>query len=179
MPGPPPRKLGPPFLLFFGGVTPPQGGTALSAAGLLQLVRLTCVYLDNQRDSVFLGNVFFVCNDVILAFQLRAGITKTGYFNVLVEFRDSKDELPFSFSCYNHSDTEKNRPQVVRCPVIWMKSRVIANKEQGCIFFYNSPPPWGGGKESKGLRAREENQRRVEKMERQREKKRKISVGNS
>jgi hypothetical protein len=35
------------------------------------------------------------------------------------------------------------------------------------------PPP------SKGLRAREENQRRVEKMERQREKKRKISVGNS
>jgi hypothetical protein len=34
------------------------------------------------------------------------------------------------------------------------------------------PPPWGGGKESKGLRAREENQRRVEKMERQREKKR-------
>ena len=48
----------------------------------------------------------------------------------------------------------------------------------GCIFFYNSPP-WGGGKESKGLRAREENQRRVEKMERQREKKRKISVGNS
>ena len=40
------------------------------------------------------------------------------------------------------------------------------------------PPPWGGGKESKGLRAREENQR-VEKMERQREKKRKISVGNS
>jgi hypothetical protein len=41
------------------------------------------------------------------------------------------------------------------------------------------PPPWGGGKESKGLRAREENQRRVEKMERQREKKRKISVGNS
>jgi hypothetical protein len=29
------------------------------------------------------------------------------------------------------------------------------------------PPPWGGGKESKGLRAREENQRRVEKMERQ------------
>ena len=50
---------------------------------------------------------------------------------------------------------------------------------QGCIFFYNPPPPWGGGKESKGLRAREENQRRVEKMERQREKKRKISVGNS
>ena len=49
---------------------------------------------------------------------------------------------------------------------------------QGCIFFYN-PAPWGGGKESKGLRAREENQRRVEKMERQREKKRKISVGNS
>ena len=49
---------------------------------------------------------------------------------------------------------------------------------QGCIFFYNPPPPWGGGKESKGLRAREENQR-VEKMERQREKKRKISVGNS
>ena len=41
------------------------------------------------------------------------------------------------------------------------------------------PPPWGWGKESKGLRAREENQRRVEKMERQREKKRKISVGNS
>ena len=39
------------------------------------------------------------------------------------------------------------------------------------------PPPWGGGKESRGLRAREENQRRVEKMERQREKKRKISVG--
>jgi hypothetical protein len=33
-----------------------------------------------------------------------------------------------------------------------------------------------GGKESKGLRAREENQRRVEKMERQREKKRKFSV---
>jgi hypothetical protein len=46
---------------------------------------------------------------------------------------------------------------------------------QGCIFFYNPPPPWGGGKESKGLRAREENQRRVEKMERQKVKK-KISV---
>ena len=28
---------------------------------------------------------------------------------------------------------------------------------QGCIFFYNSPPK--GGKESKDLRAREENQR--------------------
>jgi hypothetical protein len=40
-------------------------------------------------------------------------------------------------------------------------------------------PPWGRRKESKGLRAREENQRRVEKMERHREKKRKISVGNS
>ena len=50
---------------------------------------------------------------------------------------------------------------------------------QGCIFFYNPPPPLGWGKESKGLRAREENQRRVEKMERQREKKRNISVGNS
>jgi hypothetical protein len=50
---------------------------------------------------------------------------------------------------------------------------------QGCIFFYNPPPPSGGGKESKGLRAREEIQRRVEKMGRQREKKRKISVGNS
>jgi hypothetical protein len=49
--------------------------------------------------------------------------------------------------------------------------------EQGCIFFYNSPPPLGGGKESKGLRAREENQRRVEKMERQREKKRKLFRG--
>jgi hypothetical protein len=51
-----------------------------------------------------------------------------------------------------------------------------------CRGVYSSiipPPPWGGGKESKGLRAREENQRRVEKMERQREKKRKISVGNS
>ena len=33
---------------------------------------------------------------------------------------------------------------------------------QGCIFFYNSPPP-RGGKESKALRAREENQRRVKK----------------
>jgi hypothetical protein len=39
------------------------------------------------------------------------------------------------------------------------------------------PPPLGGGKESKGLRAREENQRRVEKMERQREKKRKLFRG--
>jgi hypothetical protein len=38
--------------------------------------------------------------------------------------------------------------------------------EPGVLFFYN-PPPWGGGKESKGLRAREENQRRVEKMKRQ------------
>jgi hypothetical protein len=57
--------------------------------------------------------------------------------------------------------------------------RILTFRAQGCIFFYISPPPWGGGKESKGLRAREENQRRVEKMERQREKKRKISVGNS
>ena len=49
-----------------------------------------------------------------------------------------------------------------------------------CIILYIiPPPPWGGGKESKGLRAREESQGRVEKMERQREKKRKISVGNS
>jgi hypothetical protein len=47
---------------------------------------------------------------------------------------------------------------------------------QGCIFFFTPPPPWGGGKESKGLRAREENQRRVEKMERQREKKRKVWI---
>jgi hypothetical protein len=53
----------------------------------------------------------------------------------------------------------------------------LQDGHQGCIFFYNPPTP--GGKESKGLRAREENQRRVEKMERQREKKRKISVGNS
>jgi hypothetical protein len=48
---------------------------------------------------------------------------------------------------------------------------------QGCIFFYNPPPPQGWGKKSKCFRAREENQRRVEKMERQREEKRKISVG--
>ena len=36
--------------------------------------------------------VFFVCNDVILGFQLtgRYSITKNGYFNVLlIEFRDS------------------------------------------------------------------------------------------
>jgi putative heme iron utilization protein len=33
--------------------------------------------------------VFFVCDDVILVFQLTAGITKNGYFNVLIEFRDS------------------------------------------------------------------------------------------
>jgi hypothetical protein len=45
---------------------------------------------------------------------------------------------------------------------------------QGCVFFYNPPPPWGGGKESKGLRAREENQKRVEKMERQRERREKF-----
>jgi hypothetical protein len=34
------------------------------------------------------------------------------------------------------------------------------------LFVYSPiipPPPWGGGKESKGLRDREENQRRVEK----------------
>jgi hypothetical protein len=31
------------------------------------------------------------------------------------------------------------------------------------ILLKSPPPPWGGGKESKGLRAREENQRRVEK----------------
>ena len=39
---------------------------------------------------------------------------------------------------------------------------------QGCIFFYNSPHlvcggVGGGGGESKGFRAREENQRRVKK----------------
>ena len=56
---------------------------------------------------------------------------------------------------------------------------VLALNIRGVYSSIIPPPPWGGGKESKGLRAREENQRRVEKMERQREKKRKISVGNS
>jgi hypothetical protein len=65
-------------------------------------------------------------------------------------------------TCKTHGSTPARRPLVAFF--------------QGCIFFYKPPPPWGGGKESKGLRAREENQR-VEKMERQREKKRKISVG--
>jgi hypothetical protein len=65
------------------------------------------------------------------------------------------------------SDTDKGKRS--------LRARKFASgKPQGCIFFYR-----GGGKESKGLRAREENQRRVEKMERQREKKRKIPVGNS
>ena len=36
---------------------------------------------------------------------------------------------------------------------------------QGCIFFYNPPPQ--GGKESKALRAREGNQRRVKKKGRE------------
>jgi hypothetical protein len=36
---------------------------------------------------------------------------------------------------------------------------------QECIFFYNPPPQ--GGKETKGLRAREEIQRRVKKKERE------------
>jgi hypothetical protein len=71
----------------------------------------------------------------------------------------------------------------LRSYLIYIKASVAQLSEQasfqGCIFFYNPPPPWGGGKESKGLRAREENQRRVEKMERHREKKRKISLGNS
>jgi hypothetical protein len=63
--------------------------------------------------------------------------------------------------------------------------RIVANSEfwpaRGVYSSIIPPPPTpgGGGKGSKGLRAREENQRRVEKMERQREKKRKISVGNS
>ena len=59
----------------------------------------------------------------------------------------------------------------------------IESHELQCILnrgVYSSiipPPPFGGGKESKGLRAREENQRRVEKMERQREKKKKLCRG--
>ena len=48
----------------------------------------------------------------------------------------------------------------------------------GCIFFYNSPPPpQGGGKESKALRAREENQRRVKKKGRGKGRRRKRGKG--
>ena len=48
-----------------------------------------------------------------------------------------------------------------------MKNRLMlglfqTSNFQRCIFFYNSPPP-KGGKESKALRAREGNQRRVKK----------------
>ena len=35
----------------------------------------------------------------------------------------------------------------------------LSGCNQGCIFFYSSPHLVGGGEESKGLRAREENQR--------------------
>jgi hypothetical protein len=53
----------------------------------------------------------------------------------------------------------KNSPSEER----WVRE----TSNQGCIFFYNPPPPWGGGKGSKGLRAREEAyQRRASKKSR-------------
>ena len=72
---------------------------------------------------------------------------------------------PLQYGHFSNMDTS----------LIWM---YLSNMEtRGVYSSIIPPPPWGGGKESKGLRAREENQRRVETMER--EKKKKISVGNS
>jgi hypothetical protein len=70
-------------------------------------------------------------------FSWRAGITKTGYFNVLFEFREGlrlKRWItvqffllqPFWLNIWN---LIWNHPQVVWLPVIWKKSHVIANKE--------------------------------------------------
>jgi hypothetical protein len=80
---------------------------------------------------------------------------------------------------FQFPQTFLTNPSKRRIPTVITDTLIVQTSSlQGCIFFYNPPPPWGGGKESKGLRAREENQR-VEKMERQREKKRTFSVGNS
>ncbi len=49
---------------------------------------------------------------------------------------------------------------------IFQQGLFIVFQNQRCIFFYNSPHlVGGGGGKSKSLRAREENQRRVKKME--------------
>ena len=76
--------------------------------------------------------LFFVCNDVILGFQLTGRYNKNGYFNVVIEFRDSlrlKDKLSFSFSCYDHFDRRKIVHKLMfDCPSSGWKA-VIANKE--------------------------------------------------
>ena len=66
----------------------------------------------------------------------------------------------------------------IRTPTAQFFISILKSKNpQGCVFFYNSPHLVGGGEESKGLRAREENQRRVKKMEGLGVKKGEISVG--
>jgi hypothetical protein len=48
----------------------------------------------------------------------------------------------FSLSRYNHSDTEKNRSQVVQLPgVIWGKSHLIAKQAIG-LFFHAFSNTW-------------------------------------
>jgi hypothetical protein len=63
----------------------------------------------------------------------RYSITKNGYFNVLlIEFRDSLRPkrwiIPFSFSCYNHSDRRKIVHKLFDCPsfgwkVTWLQTK--------------------------------------------------------
>ena len=72
-----------------------------------------------------LGFLLFVCSDIILGFQFTGRYNKNIYFNVLFEFRD---ELPFSFSCYNHSDRRKIVHMLFDCPsfgwkVTWLQTK--------------------------------------------------------
>ena len=53
---------------------------------------------------------------------------------------------------------------------------VCHKHHQGCIFFYNPPPP-GVGEKNQRVLGLGKKSKKSRKMERQREKKRKISVG--
>jgi sRNA-binding regulator protein Hfq len=53
-------------------------------------VCMTCTAKGNKVEVLLVFQVFFVCNDVILGFQLTGSITKTSSFNVLIEFKTKK-----------------------------------------------------------------------------------------
>jgi hypothetical protein len=97
-----------------------------------QLARCGCTLRVTSKTSFGISLVLLVCNDVFLDFSWRTGIiTKTTilmYWSSLETVKDSKDELPFNFSCYNHSDRKKIVHKLFDCPsfgwqVTWLQTK--------------------------------------------------------
>jgi hypothetical protein len=55
------------------------------------------------------------------------------YWSSLETVEDSKDELPFSFSCYNHSDRRKIVHKLFHCPSFGRKVTWLQTKNSGLV----------------------------------------------